>query len=255
MAAEIQVNVVVTGPPVTPSGSLGSDWTSDVAHRQPKSLLSLWSRRPVGPCEMDLGSLANDLWLLHTKDSAQSYYSNELSKEDWVHPESENIQKNDQLGPRGELSPPAQNQENKKGDLREDMDTRKFKPIIKDTLFSDGFCSSAWVFLCYIPFCFSHWSEPLFFHSESSQSRRCYYRHCGRVCLLAQSCLTLCDPMDCSPPGSSVHGILQARILECVAMPSSRGSSQPRDQTQVSHTVSRFFFIWATREAQEYWDG
>ena len=50
-----------------------------------------------------------------------------------------------------------------------------------------------------------------------------------------QSCLTLCNPMDCSPPGSSVHGILQARILEWVAMPSSRGSSQPRDQTCVSY--------------------
>ena len=41
---------------------------------------------------------------------------------------------------------------------------------------------------------------------------------------------TLCDPMDCNPPGSSVHGILQERILERVAMPSSRGSSPPRDQ-------------------------
>ena len=49
-----------------------------------------------------------------------------------------------------------------------------------------------------------------------------------------QSCQTLCDPMDCSPPGSSVPGILQARILEWVAMPSSRGSSQPRDWTHVS---------------------
>ena len=58
-----------------------------------------------------------------------------------------------------------------------------------------------------------------------------------------QSCLTLCDPMDGSPPGSSVHGILQARILEWVAMPSSRGSSQPRDQTQVSCTAGRFFTI------------
>ena len=47
-----------------------------------------------------------------------------------------------------------------------------------------------------------------------------------------QSCLTLCDPMDNSPPGSSVHGILQARILEWVAVPSSRGSSQPRDWTR-----------------------
>ena len=49
-------------------------------------------------------------------------------------------------------------------------------------------------------------------------------------CMCAQACLTLCDPMmDCSPPGSSVHGILQARVLEWVAMPSSRGSSQPKD--------------------------
>ena len=46
-----------------------------------------------------------------------------------------------------------------------------------------------------------------------------------------QSCLTHCNSMDCSPPGSSVHGILQARILEWVAMPSSKGSSQPRDRT------------------------
>ena len=50
-----------------------------------------------------------------------------------------------------------------------------------------------------------------------------------------QSCLTLGNPMDCSPPGSSVHGILQARILEWVAMPSSRGSSQPRDRIPVSY--------------------
>ena len=50
-----------------------------------------------------------------------------------------------------------------------------------------------------------------------------------------QSCLNLCDPMDCSPPGSSVHGILQARILEWVAISSSRGSSWPRDQTCISY--------------------
>ena len=56
-------------------------------------------------------------------------------------------------------------------------------------------------------------------------------------------------PHDCSLPGSSVHGILQARILEWVAMPSSRGSFQPRDQTQVSLTAGRFFTIWATGEA------
>ena len=64
-----------------------------------------------------------------------------------------------------------------------------------------------------------------------------------------QSCPTLCDPMDCSPPGSSVHGILQARILGWVAFPFSRGSSQPRDRTQVSHIAGRFFTSWATREA------
>ena len=64
-----------------------------------------------------------------------------------------------------------------------------------------------------------------------------------QLVLVAQSCLTLCDSMDCSLPGSSVHGILQARILEWVAIPFSRGSSQPRDGTQVSYTVGRFFTI------------
>ena len=57
------------------------------------------------------------------------------------------------------------------------------------------------------------------------------------VCVysVAQTCPTLCDPMDCSLPSSSVRGLFQARILEWVAIPSSRGSSQPRDQTQVSY--------------------
>ena len=59
----------------------------------------------------------------------------------------------------------------------------------------------------------------------------------------------LCDPVDCSPPGSSVHGILQARILEWVAISFSRGSSWPRDQTQVSCIAGRCFNLWATREA------
>ena len=56
------------------------------------------------------------------------------------------------------------------------------------------------------------------------------------------------DPMDCSPPGSSVHGILQARILEWVALSPSRGSSQPRDQTRVSCIAVGFFTSWATRK-------
>ena len=57
------------------------------------------------------------------------------------------------------------------------------------------------------------------------------------------------DPMDCSPPVSSVHGILQARILEWVAIPFSRWSFWPRDRTRVSCITGRFFTIWATREA------
>ena len=66
---------------------------------------------------------------------------------------------------------------------------------------------------------------------------------------VAQSCPTLCNPMDCSPPGSSVHGIFQAWVLEWVAISFSRGSSRPRDQTQVSCIVGRHFTVWATREA------
>ena len=58
-----------------------------------------------------------------------------------------------------------------------------------------------------------------------------------------QSCLTFCDPMDCSPPDSSVHGILQAKILEWAAISFSRGSSQPRDRTQVSDVAGRPFTL------------
>ena len=67
---------------------------------------------------------------------------------------------------------------------------------------------------------------------------------------VAQSCPTLCNPMDCSLPGSFVHGIFQARILEWVAISFSRRSSQPRDQTQVLQIVVRLFSVWATREVQ-----
>ena len=64
-----------------------------------------------------------------------------------------------------------------------------------------------------------------------------------------QSCLTLCDPIDCSLPGSSVQGILQARILGWVVIPFSKGSSWPREWTQVSCIASRFFTVWATRKS------
>ena len=59
----------------------------------------------------------------------------------------------------------------------------------------------------------------------------------------SSDCISLCDPMDCSPPGSSVHGISQARIVEWVAIPFSRVSSLPRGQTQVSCLAGRFFTI------------
>ena len=60
------------------------------------------------------------------------------------------------------------------------------------------------------------------------------------------------NPMDCSPPGSFIHGILQARILEWVAISSSRGSSWPRDQTYISCIAGSFLTHWATREAPSY---
>ena len=66
--------------------------------------------------------------------------------------------------------------------------------------------------------------------------------------LVIQSCTTICDTVDGSPTGCSVHGILQARILEWVVIPFFRGSSQPRDWTQVSCITGRFFIFWATRE-------
>ena len=79
-----------------------------------------------------------------------------------------------------------------------------------------------------------------------------YLRHQGSPkvkVLVTQSCLILCDPMDCSPSGSSVHGILQARILEWVVISFSRGSSQPRDWTRFFCIAERFFTVWGTREA------
>ena len=69
----------------------------------------------------------------------------------------------------------------------------------------------------------------------------------GEVKLLSR--VRLCDPVDCNLLGFSVHGILQARILEWIAISFSRGSSRPRDQTRVSHIGGRHFNLWATREA------
>ena len=72
--------------------------------------------------------------------------------------------------------------------------------------------------------------------------------NCCCCYLVAQSCLTLCDPMDCSLPGSSVHGSSQARIMEWVVISFSRESSWPRDRTQVFCLAGKFFFFFFTTE-------
>ena len=75
---------------------------------------------------------------------------------------------------------------------------------------------------------------------------RTYYINSESESEVAQSCPTLCDPMDCSLSVSSVHGIFQARILEWVSISFSRGSSQPRNRTWVSCIAGRRFTVWAT---------
>ena len=72
------------------------------------------------------------------------------------------------------------------------------------------------------------------------------------TCIVTQSCPNLCGLMDCSPSGSSVHGILPTRILEWVAISFPRGSSRPKDRDQVSCIANRFFINGATREAPFY---
>ena len=111
------------------------------------------------------------------------------------------------------------------------------------------------------------WSSPLLFlfHGpkqlltpENNMPNK--YYPSVRLAMLDKNCLHLllslvaiesdsCDPVDCSPPGTSIHGILQAGILQWVAMPSSRGSSRPWDRTQVSRIAGGFCTVWATRKA------
>ena len=76
-------------------------------------------------------------------------------------------------------------------------------------------------------------------------------KDCESESEVAQLCLTFCDPMDCSLPGSSVHGTFQAIVLEWIAISFSRGSSWPRDWTQVSRIVDRRFTIRATKEVPQ----
>ena len=83
---------------------------------------------------------------------------------------------------------------------------------------------------------------------EETKKRWQEYTEKGKESEVAHLCLTICDPMDCNLPGSSAHGIFQARALECIAIFFCKGSSRPRDRSQVSHIAGRCFTVWATRE-------
>ena len=96
----------------------------------------------------------------------------------------------------------------------------------------------------------SIWEDSMLFHDKNTQQITSK-RKVKSESEVAQSCPTLCDPMDCSLPGSSVYGIFQAKLLEWVAIYFSRGSSRCRDRTWVSHVAGRRFTEWATREASQ----
>ena len=108
------------------------------------------------------------------------------------------------------------------------------------------------------------WFSSIYFYWSKADLQYCVnfyctvewlsYTFCCCCCwLVTQSCPILCSPTDCNPPGSSVHGILQARILEWVTIPFSRGSSRPRNQTQVSCITGRRFTVWASRGAYTHY--
>ena len=100
--------------------------------------------------------------------------------------------------------------------------------------------------------CGYHGTAGLLFNFLVFTSSHNLFYVCWWRCLVTKLCLTLCDPMDCSLPGSSVHGILQARIMERVTISFSRGSSRSRDRTHVSCIGKWFPYHWATREAPRF---
>ena len=105
---------------------------------------------------------------------------------------------------------------------------------------------------CYFPndSVINRWKECIFWMKNTEY----LLNHIKDACMCAQSvqsCPTLCNPIDCSQPGPSAHGIFQAITVKWVAMPSSRGSSKPRGRTQVSCTASRFITVWATERESE----
>ena len=120
---------------------------------------------------------------------------------------------------------------------------------------------SAWYVLAVLAFWHSSWDLfPMAGPAHEWGFIQCWQHYWNPhvkavTCIHAKSlqpCLTLCDPVDCGLPGSSVYGILQARILEWVAIPVSRISSEPKNQTWLSLIAGRFFTFWATREAPRW---
>ena len=104
---------------------------------------------------------------------------------------------------------------------------------------------------------FRIWSlVPLLFLNPACTSGSSWFTYCWSLMEwnVAPSCPTLCDPIDCSLPGSSVHGIFQAIVLVWIAISFSSGSSRPRDRTRVSHIVDRRFTVWAIKSLLEgFW--
>ena len=99
-------------------------------------------------------------------------------------------------------------------------------------------------------------STPSLVNRHPRRRRETQWVAVGRLftcCLVIQSCSTLCDPMECSLPGSSVHGISQARILEWAAIPFSGGFSWHRDRTRIFSINRWILYHWATRETLERW--
>ena len=99
---------------------------------------------------------------------------------------------------------------------------------------------------------FIYFSETWSFHQVNTWFCQSIYLFLLSWSEVAQSCPTLCDPIDCSLPGSSVHGIFQAIVLEWIAISFSTGSSQSRTRTRVSRIEDRRFTVWATREIFDF---
>ena len=139
---------------------------------------------------------------------------------------------------------------------------RSSQSYLKNTCICSGILN--WTFSLWLSFCFCFFGESpdvvklrktSIFHLKTdlemlglSNEGMCAWEW-KKEREVAQSCPTLCGPMDCSPPDSSIHEIFQARVLEWVGISFSRASSWLRDRTQVSRTAGGFFTVWATKEA------